>query len=162
MSAWIRSRVGLAIIGAIIIGGAAAAIGVSTVWHPASPLVGAVGQNGGATATAESTATPEPAATQTPQPTATIAPTVAIPTPTSIGVGSALRGRVVGAPDASSFKMTRNGVTYTIWVDGSTTYTGTATQLSGLQNDYRVTVTIKAVYGSNSFLASRVSSSIDN
>jgi len=163
MGAWIRSRVGLAIIGAIIIGGLAAVIGFGSVWHPVSPVVGAVAQGDAtatttATAATESTETPE--ATVTQQPTATATPRI-VPTPT-IGVGSTLRGTVAGPPGSSSFTMTRNGVTYTIQVNGATQYSGAATQLSGLKSGYRVTIRIAAVYESHNYLASSVASSIDN
>ncbi len=162
MGSWFRSRVGLALLGAIIVGCMAAAIGAGTLSLRSSPLDGALADSGSsATATAESTETPEatatPEATTTPQPTATTAPR---PTATPLGVGSLLRGTVVGTPGTSSFVLSRNGVHYTIQVDGTTTYTGAATQLSGLQNGYRVTIRIKAVYGSTSCLASSVSSSL--
>jgi hypothetical protein len=164
MGGWFRSRVGVAIIGAILIGGIAAAIGVSTLTLRSPVLDGAFANSGSsATATAESTETPEataaPEATATPQPTATATPRI-VPTATPLGIGSFFRGTVVGAPGASSFVMSRNGVHYTIQVDGTTTYTGAATQLSGLQNGYRVTIRIIAVYGSTSYLASSVSSSL--
>src|SRR5689334_22445703 len=131
MGAWIRSRVGVAIIGAILIGGLAAAVGASTLTLRSSSLDGALADSGSpATATSQSTVTPEPAATSTPQPTATTAPR---PTATPLGVGGLLRGTVLSTnPGANSFIMSRNGVHYTIQVDETTTYSGAATQLSGL------------------------------
>jgi len=164
MGGWFRSRVGIAIIGAILIGGIAAAIGVSTLTLRSSALDGALATSGAsATATAESTETPEATATAeataTPQPTATTAPR---PTPT-IGVGSTLRGTVVGTPGASSFVISRNGVHYTIQVDGNTTYVGgAATQYSSILNGWRATVKIGAVVGTNTYLARNVAASPDN
>jgi len=164
MGGWFRSRVGVAIIGAILIGGIAAAIGVSTLTLRSPVLDGAFANSGSsATATAESTETPEATATAeataTPQPTATATPRI-VPTPTILSVGSTLRGSVSGAPGADRFTVSRNGVHYTILVDGNTQFTGAARQLSGLQSGYHVTVTISAVYGSNSYQASSVLSSL--
>ena len=160
MGRWFRSRVGVAIIGAILIGGVAAAIGASTLTLRSSMLDGALANSGSpATATARSTATPEPTATATPQPTATNAPR---PTAT-IGVGSLLRGTVLGAPGTSSFVMSRNGVHYTILVDGTTTYVGgTATKLSDIQSGWRATIRVGAVDGTNTYQASNVAASPDN
>lgn len=166
MGSWFRSRVGVAIIGAILIGGIAAAIGASTLTLRSPVLDGAFANSGSsATATAESTETPGATATAeataTPQPTATATPRI-VPTPTPLSVGSTLRGSVFGAPGADRFTVSRNGVHYTILVDETTQFTGAATQLSGLRSGYHVTVTISAVYGSKSYQASAVASVIDH
>jgi hypothetical protein len=171
MGGWFRSRVGVAIIGAIVLGSIAAAIGANSLAHHASPVVGAVAQNGatataGSSATAESSVTPgstaSATASATGQPTATTAPTVVVPTPTPLSPGSVLRGTVSGAPGTSSFVVARrNTPHYTIQVDGATTYSSsvvgvTVKQLSDLQGGYSVSVTIRAVTGSNTYLASNV------
>ena len=171
MGAWFRSRVGLALIGAIIIGCIAAVAGASTLALRSSPLDGALAQGStSATATAESaetpeaTATPEATVTTTAQPTATTTPRV-VPTSTPLGVGSTLRGTVVGTPGANSLTLSRNGVHYLIQVDGNTQYIGgTATKLSDIQNGWRATVDIGAFIGSNTYLASNVAASpqVDN
>jgi hypothetical protein len=168
MGSWFRSRVGVALIGAIIVGCIAAIIGVGTLTLRSSPLDGAFANtNSGssATATAESAETPGATATAeataTPQPTATATPRI-VPTSTPLSVGSTLRGSVSGTPGADRFTVSRNGVHYTILVDGNTQFTGAATQLSGLRSGYHVTVTISAVYGSKSYQASAVASVIDN
>lgn len=164
MGAWFRSRVGLALIGAIVIGCIAAVVGASTLAINSSLLDGALANGGSsATATAQSTepsaATVTPEATATPQPTATTAPR---PTATPLGVGSLLHGAVLSTNvGANSMRISRNGVHYTILVNGAV-FSGATTQFSGIQNGWRVTVTISAVYGSNTYQASTVVSTIDN
>jgi len=165
MGAWFRSRVGLALIGAIVIGCIAAVVGASTLAINSSLLDGALANGGSsATATAQSTETPvatvTPEATTTPRPTATTAPR---PTATPLGVGSTLHGTVSGAPGTSSFVMSRNGVHYTIQVTGTTTYVGgVATKLSDIQSGWRATIRVGAVEGTNTYQASNVAASPDN
>lgn len=161
----LHSRVGVAILGAILVGGIAALAGVGTVWRPQAPFIGGVMQGNGTATTAlaqetETNGTATPAETATPQPTATAIPTRA-PTATPNLVGSTIRGSVVSTnASTNSFVMSRNGTRYTILVNESTTYSGVATQFSGLQPGYRVSVAIAAQNGS-AYLASSVISSID-
>jgi hypothetical protein len=159
-----RSRVGVAIVGAILVGGLGAVFGIGSIWHPILPIAGGIVQ-GDATATTATTAaqaTVTPEVTATPAATATTIPTVGpIATATPFPVGSTIHGSVVSI-GANSFVISRNGVHYTILVDGATTYTGTATQFSGtsgIQNGYRVTATVAAQDGPTTYLASKISSS---
>ncbi|HEX5156803.1 MAG TPA: hypothetical protein VFW17_06290 [Ktedonobacterales bacterium] len=167
MGGWFRSRVGIAIIGAILIGGIAAAIGVSTLTLR-SPVLDGVFANSGSSATAtaestetpEATATPEVTATATPQPTATTAPR---PTATPLGPGSRLSGTVLSTNSSTnSMRISRNGVRYTIFVNGATYSGGTATKLSDIQSGWQATITIGAVIGPNTYQASNVAASPDN
>jgi hypothetical protein len=121
----IRSRVGLSIVGAILIGGIAAVAGAASVWYPETPVIGSIVQ-GNSTSTTQATAQPE--LTATPQATATDVATPA-PTATPNLVGSTIQGTVVSTnPSANSFIVSRNGVRYTILVNQATTYSGTATR----------------------------------
>lgn len=162
MATWLRSRLGVAIMGAALVGVLAAVAGAgTTAWHPASQ-----GLNGDAqvTETAHSTAG-QPTATATTAPTATAQPTAtdvptAAPTSTPNPVGSTWNGTVVSV-DASNniLVMSRNSVHYTILVDDATTYSGAATQLSAIQVGWRVSVTI-AKQEDSGYLASHISSAL--
>lgn len=159
-----RSRVGVAIVGAILVGGVGAAFGVGSVWHPLTPITGGVVQAAATatTASAAAQATNTPESTATPAATATTIPTVGpIATATPFPVGSSIRGTVISL-GANSFVISRNGTHYTILVDGATTYTGAATKLSGLHGGYRATVTIAAVQDNTTYVAGTVASVIDN
>ena len=157
-----RSRVGVAIVGAILVGGVGAAFGVGSVWHPLTPITGGVVQAAATatTASAAAQATNTPESTATPAATATTIPTVGpIATATPFPVGSSIRGTVISV-GANSFVISRNGTHYTILVDGATTYTGgTATQLSGIQTGWRATATVAAQNGPTTYLAKNVAAS---
>ena len=152
----LRTRVGVALVGAVLVGGLGAALGAGSAWRPSTPAEGVTIQ-GSATATAVETATPAPTATI--QPTPTSVPT-AVPTPTRTLVGSTIRGKVVRVDTGdNTLIISRNDVRYTIVVNDETTYSGAATQLSDIQQDWRVSVTIAAQNGS-AYLAQRVSASL--
>ena len=152
----LRTRVGVALVGATLVGGIGAALGAGSVWRPSTPAIGAITQEN-TPATATETAMPAPTATT--QPTPTSVPTAA-PTATRTLVGSTIRGTVVSVDTgANTLIISRNGVRYTIVVNDSTTYSGAATQLSDIQQDWRVSVTIAAQNGS-AYLAQRVSASL--
>lgn len=158
----IRSRVGLSIVGAILIGGIAAVAGAASVWYPETPVIGSIVQ-GNSTSTTQATAQPELTATlqatAAPQATATDVATPA-PTATPNLVGSTIQGTVVSTnPSANSFIVSRNGVRYTISVNQATTYSGTATQLSDLKPNWRVAVKIAAQDGS-AYLAQSISAAL--
>lgn len=156
----LRSRLGVAIIGAFLIGGIAAALGAGSAWHPGATTIGGLVQVG-ASPTLDATLAAEVTPTGTAQSSPTTAATVG-PTATPNLIGSTVRGTVVSIDSGgNSFIMSRNGTRYTILVDQNTTYGGVATQFSDLQPRYRVSVTITAQNGS-AYLASRVSASIDN
>lgn len=162
-----RSRVGIALVGAIFIGGAGAVLGASSVWRPTLPAAGAAVQStttpeaGTTTVNANATSTSGPMATDTPQSMPTAVPTVAsTATPFVIVAGSIIRGTVVSTnPGANSFVMSRLGTHYTILVDQATTYSGAAAQLSGIQPNWRVTVTVGVVEGT-AYLAGHVASAL--
>jgi hypothetical protein len=83
-----------------------------------------------------------------------------VPTPTRTLVGSTIRGKVVRVDTGdNTLTISRNDVRYTIVVNDETTYSGAATQLSDIQQDWRVSVTIAAQNGS-AYLAQRVSASL--
>ncbi len=130
-----RSRVGVAIVGAILVGGLGAVFGIGSIWHPILPIAGGIVQ-GDATATTATTAaqaTVTPEVTATPAATATTIPTVGpIATATPFPVGSTIHGSVVSI-GANSFVISRNGVHYTILVDGATTYTGDRHTVFGIR-----------------------------
>lgn len=169
MRQWIRlfrSRVGVAIVGAILVGGIGAVFGAGSLWHPATLPVGGIVQGNTthtattfATATTQATVAPTP--TEVPEATPTTAPTAA-PTATRTIVGSVLRGRVVSVDvSANSLVISNNGVQYTILVDQTTTYTGVATQLSGIQTGWVAWATI-STQEVNGYLASLIRTTIDN
>ena len=154
-----RGRVGIAIIGAILIGGVAAALGAGSVARPTSPTAGAVVQTA-PTATTEANASPIPSSTVTAQPTPTDAST-AVPTARSTQVSNTLSGTVASVDSGNHrFIVTRNGVQSTVLVDDVTTYGGIATQLTDLQPGWRVTITI-AKREDNGVLARSVFASLD-
>lgn len=169
MSQWIRlfrSRIGVAIVGAILVGGIGAVFGAGTVWHPATLPVGGIVQGNttntastSATATTQATVAPTP--TETPEATPTTVPTVA-PTATRTIVGSVLRGQVLSVNvGANSLTIRSNGVQYTILVDDKTQYSGAATQLSGIQSGWEASATITA-QENDGYLASLIHTAIDN
>lgn len=156
-----RGRIGFAIIGVLLVGGVAAVAGVGSVWRPTESTVGAVVQ-GAPTATNVAIAA-QPTATATSEPTATAQ---AIPTDTPAPVPTAtpittIRGTVVSTdPGTQRFAMTRNGTSYTILVNQATIYSGIATQLSDIQPNDRVTVTIAAWNDATTIVAQKVAVSL--
>lgn len=159
VSQMFRTRVGIAVMGAFLVGGVGAILGAGSVWRPAAPGGGMIVQ-GNVTATSQNaTATVAPTATATTQPTATTAPTAA-PTATRNPVGSTVRGTVISVDTgANSLIISSNGVRYTIQVNDATTYSGAATQLSDIQPQWRVSVTVAALNGS-AYLARSISASL--
>lgn len=153
VSQMFRTRVGIAVMGAFLVGGVGAILGAGSVWRPAAPGGGMIVQ-GNVTATSQNAT-----ATATTQPTATTAPTAA-PTATRNPVGSTVRGTVISLDTgANSLIISRNGVRYTIQVNDATTYSGAATQLSDIQPQWRVSVTVAALNGS-AYLARSISASL--
>ncbi|MGE5334292.1 MAG: hypothetical protein ACM3N4_06290 [Nitrososphaerota archaeon] len=169
MSQWVRlfrSRIGVAIVGAVLVGGIGAVFGAGTVWRPATLPVGGIVQGNtsntattSATATTQATVTPTP--TETPEAAPTTVPTAA-PTATRTIVGSTLRGSVVSVNVAAKTLTIRsNGVQYTILVDDTTQYTGAATQLSGIHTGWEASAAITA-QENGGYLASLINTAIDN
>lgn len=153
-----RSRVGVAIVGAILVGGIAALFGAGTVWHPASLPIGGIAQNNG---TASTQGTPAPTLTATPVATPTIRPT-ATPTTARTIVGSTLQGKAIRVtPGANSLVISSNGVRYTILVDQTTTYSGAATRLTDIQLGWHVSATITAQEGPG-YLSHQIAASPDD
>jgi hypothetical protein len=114
--------------------------------------------NGTATATsAQPTSTPRGSASPTATAAAIPTDTPRPPTPTpavgqTVHLGGFIRGINTGA---STFDLHRNGVTTTIDVDSSTSYSGSATSFSGLQVDWFAQVTC-VIQVDRSCLASQV------
>lgn len=156
-----RGRVGIAIIGAILIGGVAAALGAGSVARPTSPTGLVQGSSTSTTSTAQATTSPESSATATAQATSMDTPTAAAPTTTPNATPqTTLPGTVVSVdPGNHRFIITRNGVQTTILVDDVTTYGGIATQLTDLQQGWQVTITI-AKREDNGVLAKSVFASL--
>lgn len=159
-SQFLQGRVGIAIVGAIIIGGLAASVGAVTAWLPEQLATGSVAQ---ATATSAAEATDTTAITPSataPQPSPTTVPTAA-PTATPTLLGSTIRGTVVSVNvSGNSLVMSRNGTHYTILVDQETQISGAATSLSGIQVGWRVSVTFTSQEDSG-YYSNRIFVSID-
>ncbi|HEX8732287.1 MAG TPA: DUF5666 domain-containing protein [Ktedonobacterales bacterium] len=168
----LRSRVGLAVVGLLLVGSISAAIAMLTAPHSASPTLNAITQRG-ATATAThtgktdtATATTQAVATNTTasQPTSPPAPT-AQPTPTfapgqSVDV-SGKTANVTSTSGGGTFTLrTRNG-SFSIVVNGSTSFSGTARDMATLQNDWNAEVH-GIVQNDGSILATEVNANPDN
>lgn len=169
-----KSKVGLAIMGACLIGGTSAVVAArATPGRQVSTLAttdqiangsNPTSSNGTGTATsAQPTSTPgdsaSPTATAPSRPTAT--PRLSTPTP-AVGQIVHLFGSIRGInTSAGSFSLHRNGVTTTIDVNSGTTYSGSATSFSGLQLGWFAQVTCQ-IQADRSCLASQVSANPDN
>jgi hypothetical protein len=161
-----RSRVAMAVIGVLVLGGIGAALGAASAHRPDSsgPSTGitagaptasdasssaSVEQSPTATAT---TSPPAPAPTRTPRPT---------PTPPPIGVVADLHGEIrsVGTATAGTFVLrVYGGATYTVQTSPppGTTYTGTATSFATLQVGMEATVTGMFPAANTAFQATQV------
>lgn len=140
----LRSRVGLAVIGLLLVGGVSAAIAILTTPHPLPASLNAVAQRATAThavgvtsAAATATAAAQPAATDTTGAVATTPPT---PRPTPLPTATFFPGQSVGVvgqvesvnASASSFVLATRGSQLTITVNGSTSWSGTAKKVSDI------------------------------
>jgi hypothetical protein len=150
---FLRGKVGLAVIGACLIGGTSAVLAARTVHEMSASLAyssnnvsnnsqntattGSQSPTDAATSTTEATATTHsggggggganptatPITVPTPRPTQTPRPT---PTPFIVGQSCSVSGSIQ-SKGSSSFGVHHNGQNYTIDVNGSTTFTGAAT-----------------------------------
>jgi len=168
LTALLRSKVGIAVLGILLIGGIGAYIGAASVWHPGG-LPGGYLANSDPTAPATSVAgsvTSSPSAgagghTGTPLPTdiPTNAPTVA-PTTPPIGAGQTidLHGSI-GAINtaANSFILNINGTPRTVAVNGQTSFQGASSSLQGLRTGWQAEVKGRA-QSDGTFLAFLVNS----
>jgi hypothetical protein len=153
---FIRSRVGVALIGLVIMGGAGAAVAVATSPQPyRAALVASNGQTrGGHTAVSLPTATATtrvipatPTRTAVPRPTAT---SLAPPT------GQTIRGSVLSTdPATGTFVVSSNSSQVKVSVTNATIFQGDAASLSGLAKGWRVHVT-GTTLASGTFLATSV------
>ncbi|HKW23011.1 MAG TPA: DUF5666 domain-containing protein [Ktedonobacterales bacterium] len=166
LTALLRSKVGIAVLGILLIGGVGAYIGAASVWHPGG-LPGGYFANNDPTAPATSVAgsvTSSPSAggnTGTPSPTdiPTNAPTVA-PTTPPIGAGQTidLHGSIGDIKTAAnSFILSVNGAQRTVVVNGQTSFQGASSSLQGLQKGWLAEVKGRA-QSDGTFLAFLVNS----
>jgi hypothetical protein len=169
-----QSKVALAIIGAVLLGGGAALAAAgpfgasphpSTTQQPQS--YANISSNGNGTATPGSS-TPEasPAATPTSGTSPTATPTRRPPTPTptpGIGQPTSLRGSVTNVnTSANLFKIRLStGSIKTVTVTPQTTFTGACTSLGGLRSGWQVDVQ-GAYQADGSFAATAVNSWLDD
>lgn len=157
----LRSRVTLAVIGMLIIGGLGAMGAIVSTPRPKSVLAGS-GQSQPTATAKTTTALPSPTAT-TPQQTDDPQPTASLPSPTSTPRGQvSLRGSVIGSSinaSAQTFQITqRTGSPVTIEVDGSTQFQGVAQRFGDLTGGLLATIT--GTFQSNGdFLAMVISTS---
>ncbi len=131
---FLRSKIMLALIGLFVIGGGSAAIAIATAPKPATSALALAGKTGSAaSATATATSQPKPTATSRPAPTSPPAP------PTTQTVD--LRGTIANvSPSAGTFSMYSDNFSATVIVNSSTSFSGSASSLSGLQSGWKVEV----------------------
>lgn len=157
----IRSRVTLAVIGMLIIGGFSAFAGALTTPGPKGASLAQTRGQSTATAT---TGLPTPTATS-PQQTDDSQPTaiVANPTDTPVSQGTTLQGTITAIDSsAQTFVVTRgNGSHVTVAVDNSTAYSGFADRFSQLSTGLFARLTGQTL-ANGSFLAATIDTSTDN
>ncbi|HEX6544359.1 MAG TPA: DUF5666 domain-containing protein [Ktedonobacterales bacterium] len=166
----LRSKIGIAVLGIVILGGVGAYLGASSAWHPsAGPRNGGIANTGtgAGTATAagpNSAATSSPtdgSGTQTGNPSPTNIPGGPQPTNPPVGTGQTvdLHGTIGTInTDANTFML--NGSTKVI-VNGQTSFQGSATSFQGLRSGWSAEV--KGQWqGDGTFLAFLVNSDNGN
>ncbi|HUY75198.1 MAG TPA: hypothetical protein VMV29_00390 [Ktedonobacterales bacterium] len=155
------SKVVLAILGALIVGGVSAGLAAGTALRPHSPAPGVASTNGATNPTATTSA--QPTATATPTDTPTTAPQTG-PTATPNGQ-TTLRGTISALPPnepANTFLMsTRNG-NRTVMVDGNTSYQNGLNGFGDLQIGGSVIVTATLQPDGTTYLATKVTGNNDN
>lgn len=141
---FIRSRIGLALIGLLLVGGIGAAVAVMTTPQPLrAALVGAGQVNGKSTAGSAPTATSAASGANTSDgaaATAPSAPTAPPPPPQATNPPASASGQVIDvkgavtsvSASAGTFTMTTNGSSLTVVVTVSTQFSGDAKSLSAL------------------------------
>jgi hypothetical protein len=167
-----RSRVTLAVIGIVLLGGAGGLAGVLSAPRAPASLASLQGNQPTATSSDSSstaTATATKATPTVPQVAPTATPTRVPPTPTPIPVPGqplTVRGDVTSVtPSANTFvvHVFNGGGTYTCTVTSSTQWSGAASSISTLQVGMRVDAS--GIYQggtTNGVAASRVDAQIDN
>ncbi len=156
------SKVILAILGALLIGGVSAGLAAGTAIQPHAPTPGVASTTGGAnTATAtgatQATSASSPTATDTPTDTPTTAPQNN-PTATPNGQVT-LRGTIAAVPPTTSsntFTMNVHGTSYTVLVDGNTNFTGNAQSIGDLKVGWTARVVAMVQPDGTTYLASDV------
>lgn len=172
-----QSKVALAIIGTLLIGGGAALMASAS--FSAAPNQSSTNQSqnyvnastseddtpSSATTPTTSTAGTTPSSTPTPGKSPTATPTRRPPTPTptpGIGQATSFTGTVISVDTAASlFKVSSGGVTKTVTVTSQTTFTGACTALSGMHTQWWVDVH-GAYQADGTFAATSVKSSLDD
>lgn len=142
------SKVVLAILGALLIGGVSATLAFGTVPRRPAPAANVSANTGGASATTSTTAsvsaTASTSASATPTDTSTpIATTGANPSATPGSQTITLHGTItaINAAATSFTLQPQSGAADTIVTDGNTTYLGNATQFTNLRVKWTATVT---------------------
>lgn len=165
----LRSRVALAVIGLLLVGGVSAAIAMLTTPHPLPATLNAVSQRATATgaAGAATTATPpsQPAATDT---TGSVATTPTTPRPTPLPTATFFPGQNVDVSGqvesvntiANTFVLATRGSQFTITVNGSTAWSGSAHQVSDIKSGW-VAEVHGTVQPGGSLLATEVNANPD-
>jgi hypothetical protein len=152
---FLQTKVAMALIGVILIGGGSVLIVFMTAPHSTIPVATAnIAPTATATQTAaKATATPtvtptslpgsgqQPTATPTPQASTTATPiTTPTTTPTSTtGQTVNLSGRI-GTVGNNTFAFTSNSVSYTVVVNGQTAYSGGVTSFQQVKAGQRATI----------------------
>ena len=169
-----RSKIVVVILGALIIGAVGSAVGVLSVARPGAAAVGstasstATGTSGSASATptGAATATDTPTLASSPNPTPTRVLPTATPIP-QVGQTLDLHGSVGSINTANSTFMLRvSGSSYTVTVNGSTQWPGTAKSISGTPSPplaQGMQAEVVGVYqGGGNIQASKVDAQPDN
>ena len=146
-----QTKVAMALIGAILIGGTSAVLAARTVNEPSVlQTSNALTTNSNSTTSGQlPSATSSTAKPATSSPTAVVVPTVPDSKPTvpptatpAVGQTVTYSGTVTSVSvGTNTFVLTRNGVQHTIDVNAGTTFTGSATSFSGLQVGMHVQAT---------------------
>jgi hypothetical protein len=164
----LRSKVGIAVLGAVLVGGTSAALAATTAMRPGAStgtpntantdpntgmLPSPTSPSASATPTSPATATSAPTATRTPRPTATLPP---------VGQTVDLHGSINNINyGAGTFTLYFQGVHLTIvTTPGVTQYQGSSQSFNGLQNGWKAEVKGQ-MQTDGTFLASLVNSSSD-
>lgn len=170
----LRSRVMLAVIGLLLIGGTSASIAVLTANHPGSTVPGTAQGNptapdGTATSTSGTqsgtpTATLPPPTQPVPTATQPSAPPTATPrTPPPPGQSLDLKGKITAVNQSNSTFTFRDntGAVWTVQADQNTVYSGVAKSFADLRPDTDAEIHGQTTGGFNQ-LATEVNTQVDN
>lgn len=151
LSVLLRGRVGIAVLGAVLLGSMGAFVGAASLWHPAGLTSGYFANNDPSVTATSPAGSVTPSLSGgpgghagTPSPTHTLANTpTGVSTSPPVGSGQTvdLHGSIgVINTTANTFILNVNSSSRTVVVNGQTSFQGSASSLQGLRSSWQAEV----------------------